>query len=338
MSFVNSTFKIKILINRYFPIPKYLSFEPVAIDMSPGTIRILKLTEKAEGVIPVFYKEIKLDDKYNLTKENITQKEIETFVSILKKLKQEYKLKYVVTSLPEQKTYIYKTRFPREALFDMVSAIRFNIEENVPLEVNDVNFDYKVIKYYDTEIEVIISVFPKSVVTTYTDILKKANLSPLSFQSESASIARAVVPKNETRPLLIVRILRSQINVAVVENEVVQYASKIPVKGRKILESVDSEEAKILSQELNKTLIYWFTNKKDTSDPHKIESAILVGKYALKEGLVEYLENSLKIDVSIGDVWANCFSTDDYIPKMSKEESLEYSSAIGLALKALKYK
>ncbi len=337
MSFKKSSSKFKIFLNRYFPISKYLSLDPVAIDISPDAIRVLKLKESSEGITPVFYKEVNIEDKHNLGKVDAEESRKDSVVSVLKKLKASLRLKYVFASLPEQKTYIYKAKFPREALLDMVSAIRFNIQENVPLNVDEVNFDYKVIQYDERSIEVVVSVFPKSIVGHYTDLLKEAGLFPISFESESSSIARSIVKNGDARPYILIRLLKNQVNVSVVENEVVQFASKIEVSGEKISRSLEDEDTKILSQELNKTLIYWFTSKKDTSDPHKIENAIIVGKYALREGLVEYLENSLKIDVEVGDVWANCFSTDDYIPQMPRQESLDYSSAIGLAIKALRY-
>jgi Tfp pilus assembly PilM family ATPase len=341
MSF-NNTYKIseKIVHNfrKFFPIPKYLSLDPVAIDISPNSIRVMKLKDDIPGIIPVLHKEVVFPRKYDLTDKEVSEEDVDAITSVLRKLKQELKLKYVVASLPEQKTYIYRVKMPRETLSDVASAIRLGMEENVPLPVEGVNFDYKVIAEDSDNIDVVVSVFPKSVVRIYTDIFKKVKLSPISFESESSCIARSVIEEGDLKPYILIRMMEDRVNVAIVENGVVQFTSKISVSGSSVTSDFDGEDMRHLSQALNKTLIYWFTTQKEASVEHKIKDAVIVGKYALKDGLVEHLENLLKIDVRIGNVWQNCFSTDEYIPEIANAESLEYAVTTGLGLKALRYK
>jgi len=61
--------------------------------------------------------------------------------------------------------------------------------------------------------------------------------------------------------------------------------------------------------------------------------AILAGGNASVRGLPEYLEGSLRIPVTAGDVFTNLASRDTWIPQLDYTESLAYATAIGLALR-----
>ncbi len=145
-------------LNRAFPTPKYLSLDPVAIDITPFEIRVMKLKPAKFGLVPEFYKTIPLKGVCDLTDNEITEADTNCVVSALKKIKDELKLKYVIVALPEQKNYIFNTTFPRSAMADLASAVRFSLEENVPIDYTELNFDYYVVDEQDTErdIEVVV--------------------------------------------------------------------------------------------------------------------------------------------------------------------------------------
>ncbi len=326
MNTINKKFKNLSLV------PKYLYFDPVSIEITKDSIRIIKLNKSKYGLIPDFYKEIEFKKEIDLSGLDSSKQDFEFLIKTLKKLKTELKFKYVALILPEEENYIYKTEFPAEVLSDLSSAIKLNIEENVPLSSKEVNFSYKINEVDDHKIESIVSVFPKSVIKVYSNILEKAGLIPVHFQNESESIVEAVIEDGQEKPLLLVKMSKNQVNIAIVENNIVNFASKISINCCNMDTTIKSEELKSLSQELNKTLIYWFTNKRSYGDHKKIENAVLVGEMSQIEGLVEYLEDSLKIDVELGNVWTNCFSLNDYIPEISLKGSLEYAAVIGLSL------
>jgi len=330
-------------IDRFFPTPGFLTFNPVAIDITPRSIRLMSLEKNEFGLTPKFYKEIPLKKKCELSSFDLS-KEIDTesiaeVIDSLKNLKKEFKLKFVVVSLPETKTYIYRTKLPAESSSNLASAIRFGLEENVPLKTDDVNFDFFVMedkntKDDDNDLDVIVSVFPKDIINLYTKVLKKAGLFPLSFQSESVSVSRSIVRYGDKQTYLLLRFLKDQVNVGVVEDGAIQYASIVPIDADKIIKDFSSEEANELNEALNKVLIYWFTNKNDGTQHNKIETALITGNYANSKGLKEFLERKLKIDVEIANVWSNCFSAENYIPKIEREDALNYAVSIGLAIKA----
>jgi Tfp pilus assembly PilM family ATPase len=339
MSLQNFLKKTKIKLAHSFPVTDYLSLGPVGIDITSNAVRLVKLQKKEKGYLPFLYKEVKFNKIINVADmDEVNPVDIESVVEVLKKLKKQHKLKYVVASLPEEKNYIYRTELPYEAIEDIPSAIRFSMEENVPLSVKEINFDYEILEVEPSGIDVVVSVFPKTVVAFYTDILKRAGLTPVSFQSESVALSNAISKPEDRELRLLVRFLGDRVNVAISESGSVQYTSSIKISSEEIMTDLNGPGMKKLIQELNKILIYWFTSKKEAKEQHKIEKAIIVGTGVLTEGLEEALEGGLKVDVSVANVWENCCSSECHIPEISREEALEYAVVIGLALKAIKYK
>lgn len=328
-------------INRFFPTPRYLTFDPVAIDVLPTSIRLMKLDRKKEGLIPEIYREIKLKTPIDIAEIN-NNTEIDTnafkeVLDVLKMLKKEYKLKYIISSLPERKTYIFRTRLPKESSGSIASAILFSLEENVPLPAKDVNFDYFVLDDSEYGVDVVVNVFPKEIISVYTNMFNKAGLYPISYLAESTAFANAVINNKDDNAYLLIRLLEERIGIAIVEDGVVQYTSTISVSAKDVTENYQSEAATELSEELNKILIFWFTSKKDPVSHEKIQTAIVTGEYATAPGMQEFLERHLKINVETGNVWTNCFSTKTHIPQIDQKESLNFSVSIGLALMAINH-
>jgi type IV pilus assembly protein PilM len=89
----------------------------------------------------------------------------------------------------------------------------------------------------------------------------------------------------------------------------------------------------VVKDEIVKHLTYW--NAPDSNDlPRRpVERAIICGGNANLRGFPEYLEGFLNVPVSIGNVWSNALSFDRYVPPMQFSDSLEYATAVGLALR-----
>jgi Tfp pilus assembly PilM family ATPase len=322
-----------------FPLPYYLSLKPMGIDITSNAVRFVKFKKTVTGYIPILHKEIIFKKSINIADmDQMSDVEIDLIVQILKKIKNDYDIEYVVTSLPEEKNYFYRTNLPYEAIQNIPSAIRFSLEENVPLSVKEVNFAYEILEITEKEIDVVVSVFPKSVVSFYTDILNKAGLKPLSFQSESVALSNSISKKGDKDLYLLIRLLEDRVNVAITEGGAVQYTSSIRIPTSGIVSDFGGPEAKKLIQELNKILIYWFTSKKEAKEQHKIEKAIIAGDGANTEGLEEFIEAALKVDVKVANVWENCFKEGDHIADLPADKSLKYAVAIGLALNAIEFK
>lgn len=319
---------------KHFPVPNFLSLDPVGVDISLRSIRAIRLKHSKYGLIPDVYEEILLKEKCELLEKNEDLENCDDLRIAIQDLKKKMNLKYVTISLPELKTYIFSTTLPLEAGATIDDALIVKLQENVPLDLNEIVYDYVISKINKNKstFEVVVTVLPKNIIEVYTKLFKEEGLIPISFESESQSVARAVVAEGDKTPYVVVNFGHAKISLAIVEQGVVQYTSSLPYSTELIIKDFSSPEAQTLKSTLNKLLIYWFTNKHNLDSEEKITNLIMTGSFAASPGLAIFLEQHLNVSVGVANVWKNCFDINEYVPSMNMETALQYNTAIGLAL------
>jgi Tfp pilus assembly PilM family ATPase len=319
----------------FFPVPKYLSIESVGIDISPKAIRMMQLRHTKKGALPVHFDEILLDDICGVLENNNDVEKCDELRKALNILKQKYHFTHANISLPELKTYIFKTSIPKEAVGSIDDALIENIQENVPLDPSQIVYDFMIVRkeVYGSDIDVVVTVFPRNVIAAYTKLCEEVGIIPTAFESESQSIARAVIHPQDDTPYLLMNLGYTRANLAIVEQGVVSYTSSLSYDVDALLKDQNGFEAQQLKRKINQLLVYWFTNKRDADrDSEKITTAILTGPHAGNQGLKMFLETSAHITVRSANVWENCFDLNDFVPQITKDVSLKFGTSIGLAL------
>lgn len=315
------------------PVPDFLSLNPFAIDISPNSVRVLKLEKKIGGLEPVFYKTFNIPKTCDILSENIDTAQCADLLEILKELKDKYKVNYALFSLPEIKTYTFETYLPKEAGSNIEEALKFQIEENVPLPPEEVSYEFDLLNdATETNIKVSVTALPKLAIQSLTRFVLGAGITPISFETESIAIAKAVLERKHSEPTLLVRFGETYTSAAVSENGMIKYTTTFAVSGKEISENPGGDDSNSLKEEINKLLIYWFTGRQKETNPNKISRVILCGKPAIVPGVKDYFERHLKVKVEVANVWRNCFDINKKIPKISKEDSMELAITIGLLL------
>ena len=86
-----------------------------------------------------------------------------------------------------------------------------------------------------------------------------------------------------------------------------------------------------LANEIEKTVDFYLSNLNYSASVDRI---IVCGGGSNMQGLVPYLSKKLNKEIELGNPWIN-FTTSERIPIIDKSKSMQYSTAIGLALKGL---
>ncbi|MCR4311446.1 MAG: type IV pilus assembly protein PilM [Candidatus Taylorbacteria bacterium] len=348
----------------FFPVPKLLRMQPVGLSLTEWGIHVVELVKRGEGLtlgrfgaraIPTGA----IQEGYVHDKQAV--------IDALRPLQQELGIEFVSVALPEEKAYLFKTEVPIIAKDTIREALELRLEENVPIPSTEAVFDFMVIPHMHEadHVDVSVSAFPSKVVLTYLEIVTAAGLIPVSFGIEAAALARALIPDGNRGTFMIVSIGETRTSISIASRGVVQFSTTVPIGGdalTKALEkhfSVDTKEAKKIKEEkgfvknrenmqlffslmntvssikdeINKLITFWNTHRNPPGSVGKtIEKIILCGRDSSLAGFDEYLGTTIKIPVETGSVWQNAFMAGEQIPAISHLDSLDYASAIGLAL------
>jgi type IV pilus assembly protein PilM len=284
-------------------------------------------------------------------------------IEILKGIQKKYNLNFIKASLPEEKSYLFKTEIPMMEHSEIRGALRFKIEENVPISLANAVYDHRILKKPqdgDKKLFVSVTVVHSKVVESYLEVFKSANLTPMELQIESQAIAHAAIPRNELGTYIIIAMREYRTVLAIVSGGEVQFTSTLHIGGDLIASSIqknlnigvdevekirkgkevrDSNEmflslvsaASALRDEVQKLVSYWENHSQEHGYTQSIEKILISGGDSLL-GLDDYLSRSLSFKASIADPWTNILVIKDYIPPLSLREALDYLPALGLAL------
>lgn len=305
---------------KLFPPPKFLNMKYAGLDISDDAVRCIEYSLSRHGytvhccgtrLLPSGI----VDSGYIKNEKELTR--------IISELVKELKITTVKASLPEERMYLFKTEIPNNLNEDQIRQnIESKLEENVPLSLSDAIFFFDLIPEAtkDNKPYASVSVAPRELVDTYLSVLKSADLDIISFEIQAKAIARAVVAHNSSETQMIVHLMDKKTGIYIVCGDVVCFTSTI---------SWDkNSDIKILQNEVEKVYTYWVEH----GEGKPIVNIIISGHEALTNDLNFHISPDPKISVEIAKVWQNAFSSDQYIPPISYEDSLDYAITAGLAL------
>lgn len=323
---------------KLFPPPKYLNIPYAGLDISDDAIRCVKYSEGHSGYTlqSYGYRELKpgiVDSGYI--------KDEKALIAELTVLVKELKISTIKASLPEERMYLFKTEVPDVGEDQIRQNIEFKLEENVPVSASDAIFFFDKLpaNLSDGKTYASVSVTPRDLVNSYLKALQAANLTVVSFEIQAKAIARAVVPHDSPDTQLLVHIMNKKTGLYIVSSGVICFTSTISwggeqIRGKKIADV--SDDIFSLRHEIERVYSYWaqhgHSQTANPSDQPGIKSIIISGHDAVAVSQISHLSPNPKIEICVADVWQNAFSINHYVPKMPFEESLDYTTAAGLAL------
>tara|TARA_R110000824_G_scaffold401771_1_gene615852 strand:+ start:505854 stop:506957 length:1104 start_codon:yes stop_codon:yes gene_type:complete len=346
--------------------PKYLSMPAAGIDISTSGVKVAVLEEKISGIYLTRYGE------HLLPLGAVTGGEISDQALVagaITELARKNHIRFANVALSESRSYLFEATLPGnhlQATGDELHTItEQHLDEHVPLPPNEVVFGIVPVRATEEETIVAGVGYARRVIDESLVALDSTGLITRAAESETFSMARALMPKDSKETVLIIDIGKTTTKLIVVTGQVPRFGTTLEIGGDALTQAVmkhfgvSEEEAKkvkaekglvtdggedeymttmlstasAIREEIMGRLQYWQnTAEKDTSH-EPVTRAILIGGNATIRGLPEYFETALKIPVGLGDVFTNLASRDSWIPPLDYMESLAYATAIGLALR-----
>ena len=355
------------LIERIFPTPTYVRMNSVGFDISDRSMKFAELTLGKGGLVLARYGETPIPD--GILNSGKIEKPAE-FKNFLLEFKKIHKFDRVRISLPEEQMYLYTLSMDAVSPKELHNALELSLEEHIPIKASEVVFDYTVLSEKKGAIVVEVTAVPESFVESYLEPFEEAGLTVLSCELETHAIARAVIPNGDVGTYMIVDFGQTRTGISIVSEGGVRFTSTLDIGGIAISNAL-SHELKIsfeeaekiksseglgarehsseafpiilasvaaLRDEINKHYVYWHTHKDENGNPRpEISRLLLCGGNANVPGLVDYLKSTIGVGVGLANPWENINTLEHYLPELSRNNALSYTSALGLALGDFKY-
>lgn len=323
-----------------FPVPELLLFSATGVVIGDEHTRFVQLKKAFMGNRFELIHATKIHNPKGAVESGLIGNSKE-LVPILSKMASHYDIRYVYAVLPEERAYIFTTEIDWVSADGLNDAVAFIIEENVPVALADSVFSFEIV-HADREtgkLKVAVSVVPSDIVSSYTEVLKSAGVTPVSFELESQAIAKTVISRKDRRPQLIVNISWGKTGFYVVEDGIVQFSTTLAFG---LGEDGAPPNPGDLKGELRKVLSFWnlhadnvprngISQKNKDRSLKMISRAIMCGPGAGKKDFVRDLMTGFDIEYVLADIWLN-LSSRERLPGLSFEESLDYIPAVGLIL------
>jgi type IV pilus assembly protein PilM len=276
--------------------------------------------------------------------------------------------KKVICSLPETKAFLRIVSLPEMANDEVAEAIKWEIEANIPLTLDQVYFDYqlldKALVKEKNKMSVLVVAVARNMVDQFHAVLEKAGLEVAGLETESIAQARSLLSEqDENKTRLIVDIGDRRTSFLVSIGNTPCFTSSIPLSSQMITDAISKElrisfeEAEMMkikyglgslatksplfkaaepilenfAVEIDRSINFFLSNLAYSTT---IDSIVLCGGGSNMKGLLPYLTKRLNQPIEFGNPWVNVH-LGRTLPPIDRGHSVQYSTAIGLALRGL---
>ncbi len=269
----------------------------------------------------------------------------------------------VVFSIPVSRSYNRNVQLPKLSSKELKDAIRQEVEQYIPVPVDDLYIDYAPLHQTKEGIDYIIVAVPKHIVDSYTDLARILDLDVVGIETTIAASARLFLQaENNDVPTVLIDFGSLSADLSIYDKGLV-VSSTISGGGDNFTQSIATalgvtyQEAHIiktkyglgvskkqkqihaglkpildaLGKEIRRMIRYY---EERSGTERKIGQVVTMGGGANMPGLSEYLTNSLRLPVRMCDPWQNLnFS---HLQPPNRAEKSMYVTVAGLSLTAPK--
>lgn len=352
---------------RYFPAPRALIPPSAGIDITDGSIKWVTLKREGDTI------RVKSYGQQELASGIVVRGGVRDAKLLGEALKEVRKkmggISHAHAALPEEGAYAFDMHVHAgTSKKEMANMVEFELEGRVPIPISQAVYDYDVIgSTSDGDVEIGAVVFSKELAEGYVSAFEVAGMTLLSLELEARSIGRAVSDPKDSPIVLLVDIGKERAGFAILKHGIPIFTSTVEAGGGEMTRIVkeglnlgDHETelfkneqgllaadpgaasvrsglekvADAIAQEVARHYRFWDTRRNEHGERVTPVSTIyLVGGSANLRGLAEYIASRVHAPTERPDVWRHVASFDDYIPPIDRRSSLQYVTAVGLALR-----
>lgn len=268
--------------------------------------------------------------------------------------------KNVVSSIPGTSVYNAVVKMPPMSQSELSKAIHYQAEQNIPTKIEDVKYDWQVIKQDPDTKELVVMIIAgnKGKIARTMEMFGYADLEVQALETATVAIARSLAMP--TDPLVMVLdIGATTTEIAIVDKGILMQTRSFPLAGIAMTRAVsqtlglETDQAEQFKQK------FGLSQDKLEGQVYKVIEPVLknileeairsakfyqeqfgqsVGRVVLTGGtsrlplVGEYIKSATGMEVVPGNPWANVSFQTNYSDKLN-EIGPEFATAVGLAMR-----
>ncbi|NPV59552.1 MAG: type IV pilus assembly protein PilM [Actinobacteria bacterium] len=300
--------------------------------------------------------------------------EVEDGVTLVESLKELWQVtglkeKSVILGIANQKVIVRPIELPYMEKEELDSALRFQVQEFIPIPIEDAILDFDIIEEFMTAEEermltVLLVAAHKDMIQSFVEVLKAAGLSPSAIDLKAFALPRSLIPLQELRAayeggeaVCLINVGAGITNIAIVKDNVPRFARFLlrggddfvrAIVNRLDLEWVEAEEIRrgrlanleadaVLQQEIfnfvgeiRRSIDYYIAQTQERT----FSKAVVSGSGSMTVNLVQELNKGLRMPVEVGRPYQNVqMGKLPYTPEELAEIEPAVAVCVGLALR-----
>jgi type IV pilus assembly protein PilM len=337
----------------------------IGLDIGSSYIKTIKLKE-SKGTY-----ELELLDLHPLSPELIVDGSIIDSLRLVDSLKEMIrktgvKTKDAVISISGHSSVIIKRiSLPEMSEEELSESIKFEAEQYVPFDIEDVNLDFQIIgpKEEQGQMDVILVAVKKDIINEYITVVKEAGLNPIIVDIDSFALENMYGVNYEIEPeknIALLNIGASTINMSILKNGVsvftrdsslgsnlhtealqrefnLTYENAERLKKGEPVENVSPESASAVvesaSEELLSEIIRSFDYYRSTTLQEDIAEVVLSGGCALLKNFASMISEKSGVETKTADPFRNIRIPKRFDKAYIEETAPIMAIAVGLALR-----
>lgn len=305
---------------------KFLNLQPeiFAIDINDSSVKVVGLQKKNNQFLLRSFNESAIPE--GIVKEGAIINQ-EALVKIIQNTCRNVKgkkitTKYVIASLPEEKSFSQVIQMPRMTQEELVKAVPFEAENYIPLPIEKVYLDFQLTsdhkeKELSGHLDVSVNVMPKLIVDSYVTCFKAAGLVPCIMEIESQAIARALIKNGRAEaPVAMIDLGKDNTSFIIFSDTSVRFTTSVPFRANHLTEAI-ATALEIPADEAEKLKLDNGLAIKTAPPSKKGKDPVVQAQEAMKPVVVDFAEKIKKyINFYEGHASHDSFPSDVKIEKI----------------------
>jgi type IV pilus assembly protein PilM len=330
------------------------------LDIGSTAVRLVELHGNGQQKVLAKYAYVPVDPKLALSDSRADQDKLAQAIAELVS-QSHVTTKNVAVGIPSQRVFTTVADIDRVPRNELERAIGYQADALIPTPLSESKIDWALLgdsPADKTKIEILLSSVPNVFVEQRLDMLESIGLNVIAFEPDNLAIERALVPPNNTAPIMVFDIGRKGSDLVISTQGAPRLTRAIPTGMEAVLRSaaqnlnVDDKQAEqfvfkfglskdklegqvyqaiistveTLTGEIDKSIKFFQTRYPND----KVSKIVVTGGASVLPEFPLYLANKFGISVEIGNSWHNVA----FAPERQNELSAisnQFAVAVGLA-------